>query len=105
MKIRLAIAAIGLVFGCFFPAVSQEANERLIARMPAPKAEPLEITDIKVNGQSVSFDKKFLAGDDWLLTLTFGVKNKSDKRILFANIDLFFLPPPQSNKPRPSSIS
>ena len=96
MKIRLVVAAIGLLFGCFYSAIAQQSNERLITRLPVEKNEPLEIRDIKVNGQSVSFNKKFFAGDDWMLTLTFTVKNRSDRRILFANLDLFFSPPAAS---------
>lgn len=92
MKIRILIASVALIAfaGSFRTSPAQQSQERLIHRLPIEQNEPLEITDIKVNGQSVSFDKKFMAGDDWLRTLVVSIKNKSDKLILFASIQLQF---------------
>lgn len=95
MKIRRvswSITLIALIAGSL-PANAQQLRESVIRRMPFEQNEPLAITDIKVNGQSVSFDKKFVADDDWMRTLVFSIKNKSDKRILFVNLDLFFTRP------------
>jgi hypothetical protein len=61
--------------------------------MPVEKNEPLAITDVKVNGKSITFGRKFNANDDWLRTLVFSVKNTSDKRVLFASIELFIQQP------------
>lgn len=100
MKIRSVFSSFAvLVFiACIFhPTVAQQAQERLIRRLPIEKNEPIEIMDIKVNGQSVSLDKKFTTDDEWLRGLVFSVKNKSDKRILYASIRLQF-PRPAGSK-------
>lgn len=88
--ISLSVLVIALIAGSFDLTVGQQSQERVIKRMPAEKNEPIEITDIKVNGQSISFDKKFTADDEWLRSLTISVKNKSDKLILYASIRLQF---------------
>jgi len=72
---------------------AQPSRGRVIERMPVEKNEPVTVTNIKVNGQSVSFDREFAANDDWMKSLVITVKNKSDKRILYMNVDLFFSEP------------
>lgn len=102
MKIRIlvsAIAVITLIAGAVCVSAQEQPRERSIKRMPIQKNEPLEITDIKVGGQNVSFDKSFLADDDWMKTLVISVKNTSDKRILFATLDFVFLRAPGSEPP------
>lgn len=98
--ISIALFVFGLVsVAVAFNATSaQEAKsaERIIRRLPIEKDEPIEITDVKVNGQTVSLNKKFTAADDWLNTLTISIKNRSPKRILFASIQLQFPRPPGS---------
>jgi hypothetical protein len=47
----------------------------------------------------VSLDKKFTADDEWLSSLVFSVKNKSDKLILYASIRLQFPRPAGSKGP------
>jgi hypothetical protein len=69
-------------------------KEREIRRLPIEENEPIAITSIKVNEQSVSFNKKFRADDEWLSGLVISIKNKSDKLILFASIRLQFPPSP-----------
>lgn len=73
-------------------AVQQQ--ERLLHRLPVEQGEPIVITDIKVNRQSVSFDQKFGAGDDWMKGLVFTVKNRSDKLILVVYLQFQFPRPP-----------
>lgn len=93
MKIRTVASGftlIALVVCTSYTSAAQQTTERVIRRLPVEQNEPLAITDIKVNGQSVSFDKKFVADDDWMRSLVVAVKNKSDKRILFASIRLDF---------------
>jgi hypothetical protein len=77
----------------------QQNRERLLHRLrvEGPEVEPIVITDIKVNEQSVSFDTKFSANDDWMKSLTFSVKNRSDKLILLASLWLRFPRPPGSS--------
>jgi hypothetical protein len=92
-----SIAVLAFIACIFYPSAAQRSQERLIRRLPVEKDEPIEITDIKVDGQSVSLDKKFTADDEWLRSLVFSVKNKSDKRILYASIRLQF-PRPAGSK-------
>ncbi len=102
MKIRTVasgVTLIALIVCTSYTSAAQQTKERVIKRLPVEQNEPLAITDIKVNGQSVSFDAKFFADDDWMRTLVFSIKNKSDKRILFVNLDLFFDRPQSSKDP------
>jgi hypothetical protein len=94
MKIRLmllCLSALAIFTGLLVVAnATQQSKERLIRRLPIEENEPVAITNIKVNDQSVSFDKKFSADDEWLRSLVVTIKNKSDKLILFASIRLQF---------------
>lgn len=76
----------------------QEQPERVLRRLPVEPGEPIVIADIKVNSQNVSFDEKFVAGDDWMKSLVFTVKNRSDKRILFTSLSLRFPRSPSSQE-------
>jgi hypothetical protein len=97
--ISLSVAVvIALIAGSFDPTVGQQSQERVIKRMPVEKNEPLEIVATKVNGEIITFGQKFTANDEWLKTLIFTVKNASNKRILFASIELFF-PRAEGSKP------
>lgn len=91
---------LGVIFIAFVSfgvaGYAQTAKERVIERL-LEKNEPVEIIDTKVNGQSVTLGQKFRADDDWITTVVFTVKNRSDKRILFASVDLFFPRPDGSN--------
>jgi hypothetical protein len=93
MKIRTVASGVTLIalITCFsYTSVAQQTKERVIRRLPVEQNEPLGITDAKVNGLSVSFDKTFLGDDDWISTIVISVKNTSHKRILFASIQLQF---------------
>ena len=101
LKILTLVAAAGIAtfttiggvrfFGeTLSSAAPQEQKERLIHRLPVENGEPIVITDIKVSRQSISFDHKFLADDDWLKSLSFTIKNRSDKRILALSFMLWF---------------
>src|SRR5882762_7401491 len=89
-SLRLKILTLFLITCAFQTSVAQQPTELIIRRLPVEENEPIAITDIKVNGQSISLDKKFVADDDWLRSLVFVVKNKSDKLILYASIRLQF---------------
>ncbi|MDX6527746.1 MAG: hypothetical protein QOH41_36 [Blastocatellia bacterium] len=89
-SLSLTIVILTLIACAFQTSVAQQPTERVIRRLPVEENEPIAITDIKVNGRSVSLDKKFVADDDWLRSLVFSVKNKSDKLILYASIRLQF---------------
>jgi len=95
----MSIMVIAVVATTVRVDASQELKERIIERLPVGKNEPIAITDIKVDGQGVSLDKKFRASDDWLQSLVISIKNKSDKVILFASIRLQFPRPPRPQDP------
>lgn len=90
--ISIALFMFGLVSVAvaFNATTAQEAKQRVIARMPVEKNEPVEIAEVRVNGQPISFDKEFSADDNWLRSLTVSIKNRSNKTILFASIRLRF---------------
>jgi hypothetical protein len=93
------IMSIALIAFAFHLSVAQQPKQRVIRRLPVEENEPIAIIDIKVGGRSVSLDKKFTADDEWLRSLVFLVKNKSDKLLLFASIRLQF-PRPADSKGR-----
>lgn len=93
MKIRSFFSVIILVVFIVCTSdlsAAQQSKDRLIKKLPVEQKEPLVITGIKVNGQSVSFEKTFVADDNWLRGLVISVKNTSDKRILFTSVRLVF---------------
>lgn len=89
---KLGVILIALV-GLSVTGHAQPSRERVIVRMPVEKNEPLTIVETKVSGQRITLGQKFSANDDWLGGLVFSVKNTSDKRVLFASIELFFQQP------------
>ncbi len=93
MKTRPIISGMVLLMAGLFasyPSGAQAPDERIICRLPFEQNEPVAITEIRVNSESVAFDKRFRATDDWLSKLVISVKNTSDKSILFASIQLQF---------------
>jgi hypothetical protein len=48
----------------------------------------IEIEDITANGQSLIIGQPFSAGDDWLGSLAFRVKNVSGQRLVMIQLDL-----------------
>lgn len=48
----------------------------------------IEIEDITVNGQSIIIGQPFSAGDDWLESIAFRVKNISGQRLAAIQLDL-----------------
>jgi len=85
-----SIAVLALIACIFYPSAAQQSQQRLISRFPIEKDAPIEITDIQVNGKSISFDQKFFADDDWVKGLAISLKNKSNRKIIFASFQLFF---------------
>src|SRR5712671_879044 len=95
----LLVICVATVFGGSLTVVSAvQQPERLLHRLPVERGEPIVITDIKVNGQRVSFDEKFVGDDDWLKSVVFSVKNRSDKPILLVSLWLQFPRPPGSSE-------
>lgn len=95
----LLVISVASFFEDSLIAVSAvQKPERLLHRLQVEPGEPIVITDIKVNGQSVTFDQKFVAGDDWMKSLVFSIKNRSDKLILLVSLQLQFPRPPGSSE-------
>jgi hypothetical protein len=92
----LVISVASFFEGLLITASAVQQQERLLHRLQVEAGEPIVITDIKVSGKAISFDQKFVAGDDWMRSLVFTVKNRSDKRILFVSLGLRFPRPPGS---------
>ena len=68
------------------------------------KERPLDVTDARTEGQLISFGEKFYATDDWMRDLKLSIRNTSNKRILFAEIFLFF-PRPNGSKELPARFN
>lgn len=65
-------------------------NKKTISRWRTTLVYPAEITDFKVDDKPVNADEEFEGGTEWLKNLSFTLKNKSDKTIIFTVIDLDF---------------
>jgi hypothetical protein len=67
-----------------------QQKEKAVVKHPAPKNEPIEITEIKVKSKAVKLGQAFEDESDWLKYVTFKVKNRSDTAIDFLEIDFDF---------------
>jgi len=85
ISMTLLLAAILLPLSVF----AQQSHDRTIKKI-SWRNEPIKITQIKVDGAVVDFDKNFQAKNDWLRSLTLSVSNTSDKAICYINIALDF---------------
>lgn len=95
------LAACAFVAGWLYvgnAAQQTQGRERIIKKINTERDEPIDIAEIKVNGQVVSFGKKFEGDDDWLKGLVVSVQNRFYKRILLVNIGLRFPRPPDSQE-------
>lgn len=88
----LNVMAMLLIALASYTSYAQKGRERMIKRLSVERNEPFEIIDIKVNGEPVALNSKFVADDDWLKGLVISVKNKSAKPILYASIYFKFPP-------------
>ena len=75
---------------CFDQSTEQTRKQRIVARLPLERNEPLRIRAVRVNGVQVSHRLTFRADDDWLDALTITVTNRTQKNIVYAAIDLQF---------------
>jgi len=83
-----AVIALSMPF-----LVYGQQPERLVDWHPVrlgSKERVLEIVDIKVNGKSIQTGQPFAAGEDWLDTLTFRVRNVSGKTITVIGFGVAF---------------
>lgn len=101
MKIhrKLGAMVVALIVSTVAATAQVQTRERVIRRLPVEQNEPIGLTQVKVNGERVFAKKAFLADDQWLKGLVISVKNRSDKLILFASIQLQFPRPTGSQDP------
>ena len=79
---------------------AQQNQERVIKRVNWPN-EPLAIFNLQVDGKPVYFDEKFAAGEDWVKSVSFDIKNISGKVITHFEISLYL---PGSRKDEPGGV-
>lgn len=75
------------------------------SRLPREKNEPIRIRAVKVKGRKLRSNENFFSNGDWLDDLTITIENRTNKRILFASIDLIFSAPQDPLVGRQSTTS
>jgi hypothetical protein len=85
-------AAILLVAVTCAAASARQSSQRVIgqALVETSRQSPVVVVAVKVKGEPVVPGRPFAAGDDWLLGLTFRLKNVSDRPISYVEIGLRF---------------
>ena len=66
------------------------AQTKLIKRNGWYRDPPIEVFDLKVNDQSVSFNKAFEASGEWLKDISFKIRNNSKKTIVCIYMGVVF---------------
>ena len=86
---RLGSAILLCALACA-AAQARQTGTRVISPAPveAGRQTPVEVVSVSVGGKPVEPGRPFEAGDDWLLGLTFRVKNVSDRPGMFVDISL-----------------
>ena len=71
---------------------ARQSGQRVVSQAPAEagRQSPVEIVAVKVKGETILPGRPFAADDDWLLGLTFRLKNVSDRPISYVEISLLF---------------
>lgn len=85
-----AAAFFGATLHSCVAAQQTQETYRTLRRLPVEQNEPVTITMVAVQGQSIAANEKFLGSDDWLNGLTISLRNTSNKPIRFASIQLQF---------------
>lgn len=76
---------------------AQVALDQSLSKITYP-SEPVEISNMRVVGRNILFDRKFSATDNWLKGMTFDVRNASEKSITYIAIGLLFQPTLKSKR-------
>jgi hypothetical protein len=101
MRLRQPLNRVGLLIALLVISFSLSARERPGSRfLPQSKnktvdevadpKEPIQNLGIKVGGRHVKLSEEFENGHDWLKDVTFEIKNKSNKTIVYIETDLAF---------------
>lgn len=97
--ILFATVSLALLVQNTMQAVERALQSRALIRLPIERGEPVSIRAVRFNGTTVRSNRTFNAKDDWLGDVTVTLRNKSQKRIVFAAIQLQFLRKDNSNAP------
>jgi len=82
-----SLAAVVITSLTLHVANAQNRN-RIVQKLTAPGVgEPVGISNFKVSGRAIEFDKELLEGSDWVGRITFDVANTSGKGITYFEID------------------
>lgn len=78
---------VGIVFAAILSsfAFSQQAKQRSV-QFKSYADQPVEITDVKLNGLSVRPKQKIEANSDWLNGMTVTLKNVSDRPVAYISV-------------------
>lgn len=71
------------------PTFSQDTEREIEQERPNPKA-PIELIEIKVQGQVVNLKEKFPADSEWIKTTSLKLKNKYTKTITYVQVNVDF---------------
>lgn len=105
MKNIFAAASSLLLTLSIFLSISQNASAQSTGKTIWKITygdEPVEISDVKVEGKDISFGKEFSAQSGWLGTLTFNVKNIGNKVINYVGITCLIQYLEARERPMPS---
>ena len=77
---------------CCAPVYARQSRQKVLSQTPIEpdRQSPVEVVSVRIKGEVVEPGRRFTAGDDWLLGLTFRVKNVSDKPLMFVGLSLRF---------------
>jgi hypothetical protein len=71
------------------PSIKQDLEREVQKERSHPK-DPLDLTEIKVQGKVLRIREKFLEDGDWLKKVTFKLRNKYSKTITFIQVNIDF---------------
>ena len=86
LSIQLPVFVVGIVFTFAHhtpPTLSSNPpNATKILKKVNWGGEPVDITDVRINGKPVSFERSYKSNDgDWIHELSVKVRNATDKRL------------------------
>jgi hypothetical protein len=63
-------------------ALSQEQGSKVLTKLPEFDNTPIRISNIRLNGRTLSIKERFMSNDQWLKRVEFEIQNISDKNII-----------------------
>ena len=105
--VNVAIVAVCLVSSGWampesnVPGFLQKPEKVILQDVPFNGKDPLEITEIKVNGKAIKVAEKFVEDGGWLNETTFKLRNTYSKPIIYAQINVDF---PEIERPENGAV-